>query len=263
LGDGGLGFGASAAEFSGGVVERSALWARTEEIMTFTRRFAAFSMFAAAVFATGAHGADDDDDDDALPNTFISPCGQPFRAPRSAPYAVADWFKAADKNGDGKLDRTEFVADAAAFFKVLDLNSDGVLSHYEVAEYEQRVAPEIVGRRVKTSWNIPRLWLAQLDRPGPIDPGGDQPSDDDAKTPPLDVSGEGAAPYGLLGEPEPVLAADLDLSGVISRANFLKLADMHFTTLDQVEAGYLTLARLPKTPVQILLEKSRPRRRKS
>ena len=99
--------------------------------------------------------------------------------------------------------------------------------------------------------------------PGPIDPGGDQPSDDDEKKLPLDESAQGAAPYNLLGEPEPVLAADLDLNGLITRKNFLKLADMHFQTLDTGGRGYLTLATLPKTQVQKLLESSRPKKRRS
>ena len=175
-----------------------------------------------------------------------------------------DWFRAADKNADGKLDHAEFVADAAAFFTILDVNSDGALSHQEVARYEQRIAPEIIEGRIRTSWIGARLWLAQLERPGPIDPGGDQPSDDDdKKPPPLDESLQGAAPYNLLGEPEPVLAADLDLNGVITRKNFLKLANMHFQTLDTGGRGYLTLATLPKTQVQKLLDKSRPKKRRS
>jgi hypothetical protein len=232
-----------------------------------TRRQAVWSLLALGALASPALAApagDDDDDENALPNTFISPCGQPFRAPLGAPYPVVDWFKAADKNADGKLDHAEFIADAAAFFTVLDVNNDGVLNRHEVAIYEQRIAPEIIGGRVRTSWNDAQLWLAQLDRPGPIDPGGDQPPDEsDQKAPPLDESLQGAAPYGLLGEPEPVQAADLDLNGVITRQNFLKLADMHFQTLDTTGRGYLTLATLPKTEVQKLLEKMRPKKRRS
>jgi hypothetical protein len=51
-----------------------------------------------------------------------------------------------------------------------------------------------------------------------------------------------------------VTAADFQASGEISLANFLKLADMHFTTLDSHNAGFLTLASLPKTMVQKQLE---------
>jgi hypothetical protein len=217
-----------------------------------------------SALATRARGAaSDDDDEDVVPNTFISPCGQPFRAPQGAPYPVVDWFKSADKNADGKLDHTEFVADAAAFFTVLDLDNDGTLSRHEVALYEQRIAPEIIGRTIRTSRFGARLWLAQMDRPGSIDPGGDQPSDDEPKKLPLDESLQGAAPYGLLAEPEPVLAADLDLNGLITRKNFLKLADMHFKTLDGEGRGYLTLAALPKTQVQTLLARNQPKKRRS
>src|SRR5689334_16176727 len=61
-------------------------------------------------------------EEDGLPNVFISPAGKPFRAVQGAPYPVVDWFKEADKNADGKLDHAEFIADAEAFFKVLDIN---------------------------------------------------------------------------------------------------------------------------------------------
>ena len=228
-----------------------------------TRRMTLWAFLVAATWGGATFAATpEDDDEDGLPNVVISPCGQPFRAPLGAPYPVVDWFKATDKNGDGRIDHAEFVGDAAAFFKILDLNGDGVLSHHEVAYYEQRVAPEILGGRVRTSWNRPRIWLAQMERPGPIDPGGEQPEPEE-KPQGLDESTQGAAPFGLLGEPEPVLAADLDLTGVITRANFLKLANMHFATLDQAGDGFLTLARLPRTPVQILLGKYRPKRRRS
>src|SRR5947208_8051408 len=84
-------------------------------------------------------------------NVFISPCGRPFRAKPGAPYPVADWFKMADANSDGKIDHGEFTADCLAFFKLLDRNGDGVNSPLEVSYYEQRVAPEVLGMRVDVS----------------------------------------------------------------------------------------------------------------
>ncbi|MHB8527939.1 MAG: EF-hand domain-containing protein [Caulobacteraceae bacterium] len=199
-----------------------------------------------------------------IPNVFISPCGQPFRAKPGAPYPVADWFKRADRDGDGKLTRDEFVGDAAAFFKTLDLNGDGFLSPREVTIYENRICPEILGVRVLLSIRTPlataRLWLAQYDRPGPVDPGGDQaPPTPKTKAP--DESTQGASPYSFFDEPEPVMAADLNFTGVISKTNFLKLADIHFKTLDRAEKGYLTLSGLPETPIQKRIDKAhRPRR---
>jgi len=216
-----------------------------------------------------------DDDDDAergIPNLFISPCGEPFRAADGAPYPVVDWFRRANRKGDGKLDHDEFVADADAFFKRLDINGDGALSPYEVRVYERTMVPEILGGTVTVGQNDgARLWLAQYQGSGgpmggkynePIDPSGDRDL-----TPPkpkgLDESGVGAGPYGFFQEPEPILTADFNVNGLILRDNFLKVADMHFTALDEAQKGYLTLTGLPKTTVEKLLERSHRGRQRS
>ncbi|MDB5483799.1 MAG: EF-hand domain protein [Caulobacteraceae bacterium] len=220
------------------------------------------------------------------PNVFYSPCGRPFRAKPGAPYPIVDWFKQADANADGKIEHAEFVADAMAFFKVLDRNADGVISPQEVAFYEQRIAPEVLGMRVEGTSNHfiedrPRLWLVQ-GIPGGLGPGGTgsfhpggatgpgtsvDPGSVDAgpaesgRPRPYDASGKGASPYGFFDEPEPVTAADFNFRGLISKADFTKLADAHFTTLDRDGAGYLSLESLPKTPVQRRLERVHHARR--
>lgn len=56
-------------------------------------------------------------------------------------------------------------------------------------------------------------------------------------------------------------AADFDFNGKIKKANFMRLADMHFTRLDADNEGFLTLAKLPKTSVQKRLEKMRHKKR--
>ena len=61
---------------------------------------------------------------------------------------------------------------------------------------------------------------------------------------------EGAAPYGLLGEREPVADADLDINSRITLANFRTKAAQRFATLDMEGKGYLLLAELPKTRAQ-------------
>jgi hypothetical protein len=188
-------------------------------------------------------------DEDALPNVFFSPHGRPYRAPAGAPYPVADWFRDADRNGDGKLDRDEFVADAAAFFAVLDLNGDGVLNGDDISFYEHRIAPEVLGMRVtvyaggrtRARPDGARLWLAQYgpmdggpfgpngQGQGPVAPGGPgqmgqggvpdqgnlvvQPDAlPRAPTNPKSDSdvGRGVEPYSLIREPEPVTASDPD-----------------------------------------------------
>jgi len=223
--------------------------------MSLSRRGFGWSLaglFAASAAPALARGEDD------WPNVFISPMGQPFRAKLGAPYPVVDWFKQADKNGDGKIDHAEFMADAAAFFDTLDLNHDGVLSSYEVAVYEHNIAPEILGYNVAVSdlrgaRRLPghdgaRLWLAQMASP---QLGLDQPNEPTART---EVLPEGAAPFSFLEVPEPLAAADAAFSGFILKANYLKVADRRFNTLDHDKDDYLTLAKLPKTYVQKKLE---------
>jgi hypothetical protein len=225
-------------------------------------------------------------EDDGLPNVFISPSGKPFRAPPGAPYPVVDWFHQADRNGDSRLDRSEFLADAEAFFKVLDVNGDGVLDPYEVSIYEHRIAPEILGPHGNAAAQghlfqaldrgAGRLWRIQsgpfggefpapgsdMGPRGGIDPGGEQPNAPSRRRPEEDL-GEGASPYGLLRAPEPVTAGDPEFMfrGIVRKANFISLADRNFSTLDSAGEGYLTLEGLPKTPLQRLIETARHGRR--
>ena len=68
---------------------------------------------------------------------------------------------------------------------------------------------------------------------------------------------QGAAPYTLLIEAEPLTAADTNLDGRVSKAEFMAAADRRFAILDKRHDGKLTLDELPKTPSQIELEKRR------
>lgn len=198
-------------------------------------------------------------------NVFISPCGKPFRAPPDAPYPVADWFHQADKNGDGKLDHAEFTADAEAFFALLDRNRDGYISPYELSYYEAKIAPEVLGGRYdptsgafQSRRNL--LWKVQMGGLGPS-PGGDvEPPMPKFPQGPNEAA-NGASPFSFFNEPEPVAAADLQFRGMIPKADFLALSDVHFAALDSEKLGYLTLNSLPQTPMQKLLAHGRHRHR--
>jgi hypothetical protein len=221
--------------------------------MLISRRGFGWGAAALAVFASGAARAGRVGTD--WPNVFISPMGQPFRAKAGAPYPVVDWFKQADKDADGKIDHGEFMADAEAFFKVLDRNGDGVIDSYEVAIYEHNIAPEVLGFTVAVSdlgstarFGGARLWKAQLAEP---DLGNEPPNEPGN---PGEALPTGAAPYTLIQTPEPITAADTNFDGRIRKASFMALADRRFTALDKKGDGYLTLAGLPKTYVQIRLE---------
>jgi hypothetical protein len=262
------------------------------------RRFA--SLVSGSLAAAGLAGglpAWARGDDDGPPNVFFAPHGRPYRAVTGAPYPVVDWFKDADRNGDGKLGRDEFVADAAAFFDVLDVNRDGMLDADDIAFYEHSIAPEVLEMRVtvyadgrmRVRAAAPRLWLAQYGpmeggamgdngpqpnglpgNPGGYSHGGDpnqggvlpddvKPNSPDRSNPDAELAG--AAPYGLFATPEPVTASDPDylFSGVVKRARFLAHAGDNFTRLDAQGSGYLTVAGLPHTRIQSMLGGGRHR----
>jgi hypothetical protein len=190
---------------------------------------------------------------EARPSLFISPAGEPFRAGPGQPYPSAAWFARADANHDGRLDRAEMRADAEAFFRVLDRNHDGVVDSFEVGEYEQTIVPEILGAYLGTagggapsapsSGQGGRGGHRRRGRQG----GGDAPATTGSAA---DGGYEGAAPFELTNEPEPVMAADRDLSGHITLAEFLGAIDRRFDELDKTHSGAITFVELPRTPVQ-------------
>ncbi len=201
-----------------------------------------------------------------LPNIFISPAGKPYRARPGEPYPVVTWFADADANHDGKLTRDEMRADAAAFFHTLDTNHDGVIDGFEVQAYEQSVAPEILPRienlRAGEGFD-PNLDLADQRNTERPDSSGQRRGGFQMRQPRQakgETGAQGAAVYSLINQPEPVAAADADFDGKVTLPEFEAAADRHFEILDTKQQGYLTLAGLPKTPVQELIEQAAKRR---
>jgi hypothetical protein len=174
---------------------------------------------------------------------FVSPCGEPYRGRVGDPYPVALWFKQADANHDGAVDKAEFRADHVGFFDALDADGNGVLDGAEVGFYERQVVPdvfhpELFGQRAG-------LILAQYGLSSP-EPQGQINQATRRRHEEL----LGAAAYGLLLEPEPVRAADADLDGRVTKAEFVAAADRRFARLDKNADGKLDLAELPKTASQ-------------
>ena len=189
---------------------------------------------------------------------FVSPMGEPFRAPAGQPYPSAAWVAAADRNHDGAIDRAEFLADAARFFRRIDLDHDGKLTPEEVAAYERDVAPEIAVYTGRPDM-IPTL--PRGGGGGIADMLGLGSSDGGA------ASGYGgpmgAGRYAWLNVPEPVAAADADVDRLVSAAEFAAAAGRRFDALDTAGRGALRLAELPKTPAQAAIEgpcRPRPKR---
>jgi len=205
---------------------------------------------------------------------FMSPCGEPYRAKDGEPYPVALWFKQADLNHDGAISQAEFRTDHQGFFEALDSDDNGYLEGAELAFYEQRVAPDVYAPETLSLESHPRgggarLWLAQIvqtpegSHPGEGTLHGGRGPNNGAKGPAEDLGSRraerrelvGAAAYGLLAEAEPIRAADTNLDGRISKAEFLAAADRRFKLLDKNKDGKLTLDELPLTTAQARMKK--------
>ena len=156
---------------------------------------------------------------------FISPAGEPFRSASGQPYPVVAWFREADADHDGKLDKAEFRTDATQFFKALDRDGDGLVTDPEIVYYEKVMVPELAAA------------------------GRAYDNDVSDKT---KLSGDlqGAAPYSLINDAEPVRSADDSFIGRLTLKSFLARADHNFDVLDDKGRGYLTLEDLPRTQVQ-------------
>jgi EF hand/EF-hand domain pair len=223
---------------------------------------------------------------------FMSPCGEPYRGKPGDPYPAVLWFKQADLNHDGVIDLKEFRADHEGFFDALDADGNGVLDGPELTFYERQVAPDVFTPERLSQLMHPELALASLDGrdgarlilvqqwlPGlQQGPEGGHPGEEKGYNPDAAGAAKGplsdlgasrrqrkelvaAAPFGLLAEAEPVRAADTDLDGRVTKAEFLAAADRRFKALDKRKDGKLTLDELPMTAWQAAAEKGRGKNR--
>lgn len=219
----------------------------------------------AGLFALSVAGAAFGDDQEV--NLFISPCGEPFTAPQSEPYPVVKWFNKVDANGDGKVDKAEFTANAEAFFKRLDRNGDDVLTSDEIYIYEHQIVPVILNQG-QASIRSGLIRVSLQAGPGGMDstlpsesytlPGGSSDSHDSGDAPPAKENPiQGAAFFSLFADPEPVMSADRNFDFKISHKEFIDQSNRRFAQLDKDGKGYFVLADLPRTPAEIFAHAKR------
>jgi hypothetical protein len=169
---------------------------------------------------------------------FISPSGEPFRGPDG----LAAWFAQADADHDGAITLAEFQADAERAFRLYDNDGDGVLNGLEIQAYERERAPEI--SEFAFGGDGPRG--GRGGRRGPGGPRGAGGGDSRFRG----AGATGAARFSLLNEPEPLLAADADIDGKVTRAEWARSTARRFTLLDRDSAGRLTLIALRTPPAK-------------
>jgi hypothetical protein len=182
---------------------------------------------------------------------FISPMGEPFRPNGREDDTLVDWFRQADRNHDGQLSLDEMQQDSDRFFAVLDVNHDGEIDPDEISRYEDLVAPEI--------GSGPHLSMAGSDDERPPASGAEQGNghgggggghhhgghhDGGNWRGGGEDSDRGAARFGLLDLPEPVVSADADFNRGVSQSEFRQAAGQRFLALDLDHHGFLTLVGL-------------------
>ena len=168
---------------------------------------------------------------------FISPAGEPFRAPLNEPYPVGRWFAHADVNHDGAIDSAEFTADQIAFFERLDADHDGLIDGFESQAYERTIVPEVAadtGQRLGPPKRHGFFWFGAKKPSGPVLMG--------------------ASAYNLLNEPLPDRTGDANFDFKLTRDEALAVAARRFGMLDTNKDGRIELSELPKTPVQTWFE---------
>jgi len=188
----------------------------------------------------------------APPALFVSPFGEVFTGAPGGAWPVEAWFRGADANSDGALVYEEFAADGRRWFDRLDADRDGRLGQTELWAYEASLR-ELGGGM------------------GPGGPGGGRgPGDRPAGqtlglAPPQSGGGSnirrqggprGPRGYGIVAEagffnlPQPVKAADVNVDQRITAEEWTAATQRWFQALDTDRDGRLTLAGLPKTPLQ-------------
>ena len=200
----------------------------------------------------------------SAPRIFISPSGEPFRLSPTAPDPLKAWFDRVDANQDGVIDRFEFRADAARFFKTLDANGDGVVDGFEASDYEHKIVPELAEQaegRLPGQFGSRDQGAQHEDRPKP----GQR-----ATEPHREAHDAGAGPgrggrgiAQLLDEPEPVTGADFNLDSHITMEEWLRATDQRFELLDTAKTGRLTLdaLRVKMAAMEKLRQQRQPRSR--
>lgn len=196
------------------------------------------------------------------PGLFVSPFGQLFFSEPGAPWPVAVWFSDADADSDDRVTLGEFTADGVRQFRTLDADRDDRLTPDDIGVYEQSLAqararmpglegrgPRAQGPRLQGYRSDPSLNLGEPQQQGRRGAGRQR-----APTGPLAYGPIAAA--GFFNYPQPVKAADLDTNQTVTAQEWAQATERWFVVLDGDRDGALTLATLPATPLQRLMERA-------
>jgi len=185
------------------------------------------------------------------PNLFLSPNGEPFRRGPQGADPIDAWFVGADSDRDGRLTSAEFSADAMRFFGLLDQNGDDRIDAFESQRYEREIVPEFgmdpFGPRT-AAFERPESRpegveddIIRLPERGLPPPRGRRGGRGDERG----GAGWTGRIASLTGDPQPVRAADADLSQSVTTAEYATLSQRRFAALDTDRDGALARIELP------------------
>lgn len=144
-----------------------------------------------------------------------SPNGEPLvGAGEACEPALAVWFDRVDVNRDAHVDPAELQADAQHWFAVMDANRDGTVTPDELTALRLRLMPP-------------------QQRPSPGYRGDGMPLDERAREP-------RRRQRGPADEPDPVMAADLNLDNRVTPEEYRNAAIRTFQSLDADRDGRLS-----------------------
>ncbi|MEO7815224.1 MAG: EF-hand domain-containing protein [Sphingomicrobium sp.] len=173
----------------------------------------------------------------AKDSVYLSLMGEPFRTNAAGEPPFDQWFKLADRDGDGGISRLELQQDAQAFFATLDANGDKIIDADEMASYE-RDAPARTraagGEVVQLSSRRPTSTAS-----APVAKG--QVAIVTSGTIPSATRVHPGGGHGdVSGVPQPVAMTDLNLDRRVTVDEFNKAAGRRFTNYDTNQDGKLT-----------------------
>ncbi len=195
------------------------------------------------------------------PGLFVSPFGELFLSEPGEPWPVAAWFSGADADGDGQVTLEEFTADGVRQFRTLDVRRDDRLTPDEIAAYEEDLAQararlpgmegprRMPGRRLEGFGGGMALGLAE-----PAQQQGSR-SGPRQRVPTGPLAYGPIAAAGFFNYPQPVKAADLDTNQTVTAQEWAQATERWFLALDTDHDGVLTLATLPRTPLQQMMDR--------
>lgn len=172
---------------------------------------------------------------------FVSPMGEPFRAAPDGKSPQDQWFDGADANHDGVLTVDEMTADGARFFATLDVRHDGEIDPDDMERYETMLLPEVRGGG--DSGKQRRGYLKGDGSGSHTDNGFGSPRSDTSRN---RAAKQGAARFGYLDYPQPVIVADRNFNRGVDPREFAKAAEARFDMLDSNGDGKIEKGELPR-----------------